>query len=131
MEERPADVFIPVWGHRGEPAALDITVASPFSVSALRQISWVDGDTAAVRAEVRKREKYEAACWEQGILFFPLALESTGGFGDDFLHVLRVFAKRAAALKGAAVSFVLNNLVGDISARLARLTANLWLQRRP
>jgi hypothetical protein len=74
---RPGDVNIP-FDYDGLPLAIDVTVTSPVSVTALPRASIVAGD-AAQAAEARKRLQNDESCARACIRFLPLAVETFGG----------------------------------------------------
>ena len=82
--ERPADVFVPVWGRSGESACFDVRIASIFSQKGTKQVKWGSvaeegvASSVAEAAEWEKLDKYGAKCRSEGYLFFPLVWESTG-----------------------------------------------------
>lgn len=74
--ERPADILIPGWDG-GKALCIDVTVVSPFVHGAVGE----NALTTSERAENLKVRKYRARCEENGTLFEPFVLETTGGWG--------------------------------------------------
>ena len=125
--ERPADIFIPVWGRGGESACLDVRIASTFSQKGLEQVAWGSeakegvASSVAEAAEWEKTDKYGAKCRREGYLFIPLVCESTGGLGQGLVNFFRDLADRIVAHAGGVRALVLSDLIGDFSHRLAKL----------
>ena len=90
---RQRDVFLPVW-NAGQPAALDITVASPLQSSLIINAS-EKSDFALSAAEDRNYKQYAQNCSEVGIQFIPLAFETFGGFSETVRKTLKRIATLA------------------------------------
>ena len=76
-QSRLADVYLPNW-HRGCPAALDITVISPFQQATIQGAASTQGHTLLV-GEARKFSAHGMQCQSAGITFIPCAIETAGG----------------------------------------------------
>ena len=72
----PADVLVEGW-ERGQPAALDITIASPLTPVSLKDSSRIVG-VAALSAETRKHAANDPKCRELGWMCIPMAVEMYG-----------------------------------------------------
>ena len=76
-----ADVFLPHWTH-GRPAALDVSVISPFQVLTVWGSAQVQGHTLKV-GEQRKRSAYDLMCRSVGVTFCLLIVET---FAGGYVH---------------------------------------------
>ena len=80
-QAKPADVFIPGWVN-GRDAALDVTVVSSLQQELVRRAAAEVG-SAAARRHSDKMSKYFQACDREGIQFFPVVVETLGGWHED------------------------------------------------
>ena len=77
---QPADVFLLIW-KRGQPAALDVTVISTLQNLTVAGAASTQGHALSVARE-RKMALHSPACHSVGVSFFPLVVESLGGWSD-------------------------------------------------
>ena len=126
---RPADVFVPNW-HGGAPAALDLAITSPQRQAALSLASGEAG-AAARLYEQRKRMflDTEAQCAQQGIAFLPMVAESSGGWGQSGVKVLRKLANKAGARDGTPASLHMSQYLERLSVAIRRAAARAVLRR--
>ena len=82
--------FLPSW-KSGRPAALDVTANSPLQPNIINDAAEKSGD-AIEAAEEQKYAQHENSCSEQGILFFPVAVESLGGLSVTLKKALKRIA---------------------------------------
>ena len=74
FNSRPADIRVQSWD-RGNPAAFDITVASPLTPAALNEAS-ISAGAAAHVAENMKHAANDTKCQELGWACIPLGVET-------------------------------------------------------
>ena len=80
---RPVDVYLPNWKRR-LPAVLDVTVISTLQHLTLEGTATTQGHALSVEVERKMvAHAYAVACWEVGVAFIPLVIESLGGWSDD------------------------------------------------
>ena len=75
---RPADVYIPNWSE-GKDAALDVTVVSSLQSTLLTKAADEAGHTLKHAFERKMRQSGDD-CLQEGIKFFPLPVETLGGW---------------------------------------------------
>ena len=92
---RPADVFLPSWKD-GSPAALDVTVISPMQQLTLAESAVTQGHALKVAAD-RKIAVHGPRCQQAGIQFFPLPVETLGGWSTGAASVLKEIGHWQAA----------------------------------
>ena len=121
--------FIPTWS-AGRSAAFDVTVTSPLQLSLLSRAAETPGASLEV-AEDRKFLKHEKNCEEQGISFFPLAVETLGGWSALAIKTLKSNAiladARRSGSRDARVAPV--RLLQSLSVCLMRGNATMIVSR--
>ena len=126
---KPGDIFIPTWS-AGRPAAFDVTVTSPLQLSLLSRAAETPGASLEV-AEDRKFSKHEKNCEEKGISFFPLAVETLGGWSALAIKTLKSVAiladARRSGSRDARVAPV--RLLQSLSVCLMRGNATMIVSR--
>ena len=126
---KPGDIFVPTWS-AGRPAAFDVTVTSPLQLSLLSRAAETPGASLEV-AEDRKFSKHEKNCEEQGISFFPLAVETLGGRSALAIKTLKSVAiladARRSGSRDARVAPV--RLLQSLSVCLMRGNATIIVSR--
>jgi hypothetical protein len=127
-QSRPADIFLPRWT-RGLPAALDVTIVSPLQSSLLRGAAMTSG-FAAAHATERKRVKHEALCSREGISFFAVAAETTGGWDPRAAAIITDVARFQASRVGISPSESALHLFQRLSVTLWRSNSAMWIRRR-
>ena len=94
---RPADVLVQCWS-LNRPAALDVTVVSPFASNLVNGAGDLGGVFGAVKAaEKRKRITNLAKCRALGWECIPLAVDIYGCWGKSAHMAFSVIADRMAA----------------------------------
>lgn len=126
---RPADVYVPC-DSDGLPLAIDVTVTSPVSGTALPRAAFAAGHAAAA-AELRKRVQNDASCAQAGIRFLPLAVETFGGFGPAATRFLHALASRVADRSGNSRAHCRAALFQELSVCLQRGNAHMLVRRSP
>ena len=77
VNQRPADIMIPRWSS-GKDTAYDITVINPLQLSLAERSAETAGHSLTV-AYKRKWDLYGEVCYQEGIDFVPLPVETMGG----------------------------------------------------
>jgi hypothetical protein len=127
--ERPADVYIPMWT-QGRDAALDVTVISPLQAAEVRRAAANAG--AALETAVRqKMTKSYDKCRQAGVEFIPLAVETLGGWDQDAISNIRKLGHHLARHSSTDDSSTIRHLFQRLSIFLQRGNAILLLGRRP
>ena len=108
----------------GEPAAFDLTVASPLNQSILNEACVTAGSSARV-SEQRKHAFNDFKCSELGWSCIPLAVETCGCWGAEArLHLSRL-ASRLAARLNCSKSHATSTLYGRLNLVLVRANASI------
>ena len=129
VEQRPADVLIPLWAG-GQDCALDITVVSPFQQQALQRASEEPGYALKMRYD-QKWRKYGELCRAEGIVFEPLPVETVGGWGDSAVIVLKKLGQALARASCQDEAEVVRHMFGRLSILLQKSNSSLMLNRVP
>jgi hypothetical protein len=141
---RPADVLI--CAEMGSPTvaeqagarpcrrhALDFAVINPMGMSRASRARGGERPAAlrAARAYAEgKRRAVEARCQEEGIRFYPMVLETTGGIEDlTAAPTFHQIASAVAEREGAEVSTIKGQLMERISMELVRSATQAVLRR--
>ena len=107
---------------RGRPAAFDVTVVSPL------QAAFVNRPGQALpSAESRKRSQHELPCHSQGIDFFPLGVETLGGWSETAVEQLGALASFLPRGDGSLPTA--RHLFQRLAVTLQRGNAALWAKR--
>ena len=122
---RPADVFLPSWKD-GSPAALDVTVISPMQQLTLAESAVTQGHALKVAAD-RKIAVHGPRCQQAGIQFFPLPVETLGGWSTGAASVLKDIGHRQAARLDNLPSATIHHLFQRLSICLWRGNASMWI----
>ena len=128
-DRRPADVLIPHWAG-GLDAALDVTVVHPFQDATLARAATEPG-FALTFAHERKARGAEEDCRRQGIAFFPLAVESFGGWHSAAVGEVGKLAAALARQTGQEEGEAVRHLWGRLSILLQRGNAAILGNRVP
>ena len=126
---RPGDVIIRRW-HNGQDVAIDVTVASPLSPTYVAGAAAEAGKTLA-KAYDRKMRDTAEACRTQGLQFFPLAVETLGGFHSVATGVVRRIGQALARKKGCEEREPTSQLFSRLSLTLMRGNAMMLCSRCP
>ena len=124
---RPGDVLIRRW-HNGQDVAVDVTVASPLSPTYVAGAAAEAGKTLS-KAYDRKMRDTAEACRTQGLKFFPLAVETLGGFHCVATDVVRRLGQALARKKGCDEREPTSQLFSRISVTLMRGNASMLNSR--
>jgi len=102
---RPADLLLPRWTE-GRPACVDVTGASPMSLSG----STFVGVDALKKAVAGKMRKHEQACAVQGYSFIPFGFDTFGRLSPEAIQLLSRL-KSSVRLQMQASETVIENFV--------------------
>ena len=127
--EKPADIYIPGWAN-GRDAALDVSVVSPLQQQLLKKAAEEAGSAAKKRNQ-EKLNKYYTLCQSEGIQFFPVVMETLGGWHRDGIDVVAKLARQLASHTGGDSEEISRHLFQRLSILLARGNAALILNRMP
>ena len=127
--DKPADVFLPGWAG-GRDAALDVTVVSPLQVQ-LRKKAAEESGSAADKRFKEKMNKYYTACNNEGIQFFPLVVETFGGWHNESEAVITKLAAQLARQTGGETAETKRHLFQRLVVLLVRGNAALITTRAP
>ena len=126
---RPADVFLPSFVH-GAPAAFDFAVVSPQRQDVVALAAGSAGAAASLyEAYKRSYLETETECAQQGVNFFPMVAESSGGWGPEGLKHLRQLAKVAARQTGTDGGDVMGQLLQALCVVIRSAKARAVLRR--
>ena len=127
--EKPADIYIPDWAN-GLDAAFDVSVVSPLQQQLVKKAGEEMGSAAAKRNK-DKLEKYANNCNNEGIKFYPLVVETLGGWHSDALEVIAKLARQLSSHTGGEIEEITRHLFQRLGVLLARGNAALILNRMP
>ena len=127
--DKPADVFLPGWAN-GRHAALDVTVVSPLQVQLRKKAAEEKGSATNKRYD-EKNTMYRAACEREGIQFFPLVVETFGGWHPNSEVVITKLAKQLAAHTGNNPSEVTSHVYQRLGILLPWGNSALITTRTP
>jgi hypothetical protein len=82
-------------------------------------------------AEVKKRQKYTEQCRQHGVLFFPVAGETYGGWGASAKEVFEMIIAAEAAVLERPMGPVRRQFYCDLAISIARNAALAILERLP
>ena len=124
---RPADVFLPIW-KRGQPAALDITVISTLQNLTVAGAASTQGHTLSVARE-RLFILWPVTQW--GVSFFPLVVESLGGWSDESIDIIKSIGRLQGQHLGISPNESTQHLFQRLAVSLWKGNAGLWIRRFP
>ena len=127
--EKPADVYLPGWAN-GRDAALDISVVSPLQQQLIKKAAEEIG-SAAERRNKEQMAKYYNICQSEGIGFFPVVVETLGGWHNDGAEFIAKLARQLASHTGGEKEEVMRHLFQRLGILLTRGNAALILNRIP
>ena len=87
--------------------------------------------SAAAKRNKDKLEKYANNCNNEGIKFYPLVVETLGGWHSDALEVIAKLARQLSSHTGGENEEVTRHLFQRLGVLLARGNAALILNRMP
>ena len=126
-DDKPADVLLPNYAS-GKPAALDVTVVSPLQQQLVKKAAEEPGSAARKRFQ-EKQAKYQTPCKNEGIEFFPLSVETLGGWHPESLLVLKNLARHLASHSGNTFEETQRHFLQRLSILLMRGNSALILSR--
>ena len=128
-QARPGDILIRRWSD-GKDAAIDVTVTSPLASTNVTRAAAEPG-SSLTKAFDRKRRETAEACQQQGLVFFPVALETLGGFHSVAIGQVKQVGAALARQTGSDEREVTSQLFQRLSLQLMRGNAALLSARSP
>ena len=128
-EQKPADVFIPCWDS-GRDTAIDVGVVSPVQTQLVRKAAEEQGSAAEKRFN-EKLNKYSTACENEGIKFYPVIVETFGGWHHKSEEVLNKLAHQLASKTGGSRAETTAHFYQRLGILLTRGNAALIISRTP
>ena len=128
-DDRPADLLLPHW-HQGRDAALDFTVVNPLQVTLVSKVAQ-DGSRGVAHAHKAKMRKYWDRCQAEGITFFPLAVDTFGGWHEAGLKTLTKLGRQLARATGREEGDTVRHLRQRVAVLLARDNMAMLSSRTP
>ena len=127
---RPADILLPYWC-RGRPAALDVSVISPLQRLTLADAASTQVHTLSVGVH-RKLTSNLPACRAAGVDFFPIVVETLGGWCPDAVATICSIGRALGQRLNSTDPYdMTKHLFGRLAIALWRVNAGLWLHRHP
>ena len=126
-QSRPADVYIPSWMD-GKKTAFDISVVSPTQDAIVDRAA----DSPAAAIDMRKASKCRLhfdQCRAQGIAFYPVVVETFGGWDSEALKLLKDLARQGARRWGKTNSEEIKYFFQRLSVSLQRGNSALLIER--
>ena len=114
---RPADLFIHTF-ENGQAAAVVVSVVHPLQINTNFKVGFVSS-----QRELSEEKLYHDICVRAGFLFFPVVVETTGGWGPRSVTFMRKLFRAYCGRKGGQTDEYLAELWGRVSAALARSIA--------
>ena len=122
---RPADVFLPTW-ERGQPAALDVTVASTLQNRMVAGAASVLGYAISVARE-RKMAAHSEACQSVGVSFVPMVVETLGSWDEEAVCTIIAIGRS----QGRHLGIPPSDSTRHLFQRLWRGNASMWISPAP
>ena len=107
-----------------------MSVVSPLQTQLRKKAAEEQGSAANKRFQ-EKKNKYTQACENEGIKFFPVIVETFGGWHKESELVITKLARQLASQTGAASQDTIQHLYQRLGILLTRANANLILYRNP
>ena len=123
-----AYTYIPLWAPGGRDAALDVCIVSPFQQATLERGARESGFALQMRHQY-KWAKYGEACRAEGIEFYPLPVETTGGWEEGAVALIKRLGKAMARASCQEEGEAVRHLFGRLSVLLMRANASMILNR--
>ena len=114
----------------GKDTALDVSEVSPLQFQLVKKASEETGSAARKRYK-EKTTKFSEACKREGIEFFPLVVETFGGWDPNSLVILDRISRQLAAHTGVPNEETSRHFYQRLGILLAKGNAALLLRRRP
>ena len=105
-------------------------MVSPLQVQLRKKAAEEKGSAANKRFD-EKNNKYKTACEREGIQFFPLVVETFGGWHPNSEFVITKLAKQLAAHTGNQPAEVTSHVYQRLGILLARGNSSLITTRTP
>ena len=108
--------------------ALDVSVTSPTQERLLLRAA----ETPGVAIEQRKSTKmriHSDACRREGIHFYPLVVETFGGWDEEAVDFLKKLARHSARRRGKSDAIQIKHFFQQLSVPLQRGNAALLVDR--
>ena len=128
-DDRPADLLLPHW-HQGRDAALDFTIVNPLQVALVARVAQ-EGCRGVAHAHKAKIRKYWARCEAEGIAFFPLAVDTYGGWHEAGLKTLTKLGRQLARATGRDEGDTVRHLRQRVAVLLVRDNMAMLASRTP
>ena len=128
--KRPADIWVKDF-YNGQDAALDVVVTNVASHPSLFDAysSQSNLGSIAEKGYTAKIAKSHAVCVENGLLFHPIAFESTGGVASESLVTLKAFSRRICSSTSIDPKKFFHTLMKKISMALQKANAMFVIDR--
>ena len=126
---KPADVLIPSWTG-GKDTALDITVVNPLQIALVNRAATIAGHALTHRYN-EKMTKHGEPCRLAGLVFFPLPVETLGGWHDQTVQQVKKVGSALARHTGQEEGEAIRHLAQRLSVLLTKGNAALILNRVP
>ena len=126
---RPGDLLIRRWAD-GKDAAIDVTVTGPLARSNVAAAA-AEAGSALDKAFNRKVQGTAQACQDQGLAFFPVAVETLGGFHRVATEQVKRIGAALARHQGSDEKVASRQLFQRMSITLMRGNAAMLMSRRP
>ena len=127
--DRPADVLLPFWAN-GKDAALDVFVVNPLQQQLVEQVAR-EGEKRVQHAYNIKMGKYIDRCEAEGIVFFPLVVDTFGGWHKDSLEVITKLGRQFSRQTGKEEEEIVRQLRQRVAVLLVRDNVNMLDSRTP
>ena len=124
--DRPADVLLPFWAN-GKDAALDVSVVNPLQQQLVEQVAR-EGEKGVQHAFNIKMGKYSEA---EGIVFFPLVVDTFGGWHKDSLEVITKLGRQVTRQTGKEEEEIVRQLRQRVAVLQVRDDVNMFDSRNP
>ena len=121
---------MPLWAPGGKDAALDVCIVSPFQQATLLRAAREPGYALEMRRN-QKWNKYGEACKAEGIEFYALPVETTGGWEEGAAVIIKRLGQALARATCQDEGECIKHLFGKLSILLMKSNASMILNRVP
>ena len=121
-------MFISGWAN-GKDAAFDVAVVSPMQEQLKRKAA-EEALSAADKRYSDKMKKYRIPCEREGIEFFPLVVETFGGWHPQSAEVITKLARQLSAQSGQPFEETSRHIYQRLSILLTKGNSAMILSRR-
>jgi len=125
--EAPGDIFVYNWA--GKQLAIDVSITSPLTVSALTNGS---ADKPGMEIEFRQKDKikkYGARCTERNIVFHPFVMNTFGGMDQTAVDLIKRVGVAISRRSALSIGEERKYLFQRISMALQKRVAGMFLSR--